>query len=93
MSHINALKFHIFKRVGSFGKVLEPDSSDPNRPENRKYGILRTNNRTMILIYGSVPVRFLGFFLDTPTKSYFVSNIVYKTICLFSKGVVSFTIF
>jgi hypothetical protein len=62
MSQMNNIKFHIFKVVGSFGKVPEPDGSDPNRPENLKFGILGTKNRTMVLIYDLVPVRFLDSF-------------------------------
>jgi hypothetical protein len=73
MSQINPIKFQNFKVVGSFGKEPEPDGSDPNRPENLKFGILGTKNRTIVLIYGSVSVRFLGSFsssvlLDTPSK-------------------------
>lgn len=72
MSQINPIKFHICKVVGSFGKEPEPDGSDPNRHENRKFRIFETKNRTMVLIYGSVPVRYRygsSVLLDTFTKS------------------------
>ena len=66
-------KISYFKVVGSFGKEPEPDGSDPNRPENRKFGILGTKNRTMVLIYGSVPVRYRygsSVLLDTPRLNF-----------------------